>query len=72
MVTFFLVGSLQFIISTGASEPWFSGELERRPVENREKITWKRVNKKIKRLLKRREIERQKKAGTFKVSERSR
>jgi hypothetical protein len=33
----------------------------RRPVENREKMTWRRVNKKLKRILKRREIERQKK-----------
>jgi hypothetical protein len=30
-------------------------------VENREKMTWRRVNKKLKRILKRREIERQKK-----------
>jgi hypothetical protein len=41
-------------------------------VEKREPLTWKRVNKKLKRLLKRREIERQKKEGYSELSKDSR
>ena len=39
----------------------FSQEPERRPVKKEEQMTWKRVNKKLKRILKRREIKRLKK-----------
>jgi len=38
-------------------------------VENEEKMTWKRVNKKLKRILKRREIERQKKNEITRLSQ---
>jgi len=38
-----------------------SQEPGRRPVDKREPLTWKRVNRKLKRILKRREIERLKK-----------
>jgi len=38
-------------------------------VENEEKMTWKRVNKKLKRILKRREIERQKKDEITRLSQ---
>jgi hypothetical protein len=41
----------------------------RRPVENREKMTWKKVNKKLARILKRRELERQKKEEYFRLSQ---
>jgi hypothetical protein len=40
-------------------------------VEKKEQMTWKRVNKKLKKILKRREIERQKKEGISKLSESS-
>ena len=47
----------------------FSQEPGRRPVEIRDKMTWKRVNKKLKRILKRREIERQKKEEYTRLSQ---
>lgn len=59
MVTLLLVGwSLHFSFQLAVSAVSFHLEPEGRPVEKKEQLTWKRVNKKLKRILKRREIER--------------
>jgi hypothetical protein len=65
-------GSLHLSYSPTVVGRWFSQEPERRPVEKREQMTWKRVNKKLKRILKRREIERLKREGQPKLLQNSR